>query len=293
MHSVQKRFLLSFLRQVLFLVLVLPAVACHEGKPSMSTSISPAPIDTLGRGIFLPENLIARDSASGMTARYTDPTTRYRHGILGDAVEGGGLLVVLKGKEYYFKLDENHVFEDLMPRLADVDGDGVPELVTIRSSLTQGGGVAVYKIKDDQLQLFAESDFIGMPNRWLNLAAITDLDGDGTTEIAWVQTPHIGGTLKIARIDGARLRVITEMSGCSNHRIGSRNLCLSVVTQADGFRELFLPTNAYDAVVGLRLREDRISETSRMSGEVDAAKPLINQFSFDRPLHNATCIDAN
>ena len=91
---------------------------------------------------YLPENLIAKDETRQVTARYTTPTTRYTHGILGDQIEAGGLLVTIKDKSYHHKLTEDFVFEDIQPRLADVDKDGALEFITIQSSLTQGGSVS-------------------------------------------------------------------------------------------------------------------------------------------------------
>ncbi len=258
-------------------------------------SVTPPTTLSTGTGVepgttFLPENLIARDAASNLTARYTDPTTRYAHGILGDKIEAGGLLVVKDGKRYYYPLDEQYVFEDLQPRLADVDGDGQLEFVTIRSSQTQGAGVAIFKLIKDQLVLLAASDFVGTSSRWLNIAAIADLDNDGKLEIAWVQTPHIGGILRVAHLVKDRLEVIDQKSGYSNHRIGQRNLCLSVLTGTTPLKTLYLATNDYTAVVGLQLVDGKLTEKNRQDKAVDAAKPLAEQLNLDKPLTDPSCI---
>lgn len=239
---------------------------------------------------FLPENLIARDAASDITARYTDPTTRYTHGILGDGIEGGGLLVVKAGKRYYYKLDERFVFEDLQPRIADVDKDGQPEFVTIRTSLMQGAGVAVFKLVNDQLILLATSEFIGTPNRWLNIAAIADLDNDGKVEVTWVQTPHIGGILRVANLVNDRLQIIDEKSGYSNHQIGQRNLCLSALTASTPLKTLYLPTNDYTTVAGLQLVNGKLTEQSRLSKTIDPAKPLNEQVTLSSLITDSNCI---
>ena len=94
----------------------------------------------------LPENLIAYNSDRSISARYVDPTLRYDHGVLGDKIEAGGLLVIKDRIEYYFKLDEVYVFEDLQPRLKDVDHDGEPEFITIQTHMNLGASVSVYKI---------------------------------------------------------------------------------------------------------------------------------------------------
>ncbi|MCB2105350.1 MAG: VCBS repeat-containing protein, partial [Rhodobacteraceae bacterium] len=61
-------------------------------------------------------------------ARYADPTRRYDHGILGDEVEYGTLVISTTKGRVRLKLPQTRVFEDTEPRLADVDGDGAPEV---------------------------------------------------------------------------------------------------------------------------------------------------------------------
>ena len=54
-------------------------------------------------------------------ARYTEPTDRYAHGVLGDAIEWGALeLTFADGRVSTFTLPKDHVFEDVAPRLADL-----------------------------------------------------------------------------------------------------------------------------------------------------------------------------
>jgi hypothetical protein len=240
---------------------------------------------------YLPENLIAKDDTKQVTARYTHPTTRYAHGILGDQIEGGGLLVTVKNKQYHYKLDEAFVFEDLQPRLADVDNDGDLEFITIQSSVTQGGSVAVYKIINDTLRPFLSSGYIGTPSRWLNIAAIDDLDNDGKMEIAWVQTPHIGGILKIARIENGKWTLLDEKTGVSNHRIGSKNLCLSVLTATMPQETLYLPTQSYDMVKGFQLQNGKIVETETFNLAVNISVSLFEQYGFANRIADKNCIN--
>ncbi len=273
---------------ILFFI-IFSALSCQ--KKTEIILEKPAEIPMVRQYEYLPENLIAENNTQQTTARYTDPTTRYGHGILGDKIEAGGLLVTRKGKDYYVKLDSTYVFEDLQPRLADVDNDGELEFITIQSSLTQGGSVAVYKILDEKLQLFVASNFIGTSSRWLNIAAIDDLDNDGKVEIAWVQTPHIGGILRIAHIENGKLIVLDEKSGVSNHRIGSKNLCLSVLTQVANAKTLYLPTNAYDALLGFQFKDKKIVETDKITAVIEASKSLFEQYNFSNRLVDKNCIN--
>ena len=152
-------------------------------------------------------------------AWYGGPTRRYGHAILGDAVEAGALVArTVGGAIVTLWLPATEVFEDRTPRLADLDGDGRTEIVTIRSSLTKGAAVTVYGLEGGALKQRATTDFIGRSNRWLNIAAIADLDGTPGLEIAHVRTPHIGGTLIVHGYrDGALVR-IAALDGFSNHR---------------------------------------------------------------------------
>ncbi len=107
-------------------------------------------------------------------------------------MEAEQLVVIRKGAIYIHNVADAYVFEDTNPRLFDVDNDGQMEIVTIRTHGTKGAGIMIYKIENDALTEFAWVEEIGAQFRWLNIAAIYDLDGDGTVELAWIQTPHIG-----------------------------------------------------------------------------------------------------
>lgn len=195
----------------------------------------------------LPDGFVARAAAGDIRrAWYIHPTTRYDHAVLGDAVEAGGLAAETEsGRRLELVLDEAHVFEDLTPRIADLDGDGRNEIVAIRSSLSAGAAIAVYGLRDGRLRLLDAAPEIGRPNRWLNVAAIADLFGIGRPVLAWVETPHIGGTLRMATFAEGRLAFRSEtVAGVSNHAIGSRELGLSAVADidGDGLDDLVLPT---------------------------------------------------
>ena len=65
-------------------------------------------------------------------AWYAAPTTRYRHGVLGDRIEAGALVVIsATGEARWLTLPSHEVFEDITPRLADLDRDGTTEVITI------------------------------------------------------------------------------------------------------------------------------------------------------------------
>jgi hypothetical protein len=195
----------------------------------------------------LPDGLIEAYGGKGdITASwYADPTTRYGHGILGDAIEASRLIVRMRGgRQLAFSLPETEVFEDRYPRLADLDRDGTTEIVTIRSSVSLGASVTVYGVAGNRLVQRATTGFIGLANRWLNIAGIADFRGTGKMQIAFVRTPHIGGTLLIYDLDESGLKQVGVLDGFSNHVIGSREMRLSALADinGDGRMDLALPS---------------------------------------------------
>lgn len=157
-----------------------------------------------------------------VSARYDGPTTRYPHGVLGDEIEYDTLAARLSdGRELAARWAQDIVFEDLAPRVVDVDGDGAPEVVVVESHETQGGRLAVWGLVDGQLAQIAATPHIGTRFRWLAPVAVADLDGDGVIELAYVDRPHLAKVLRVWRYGpGGEMREVASLEGLSNHRIG-------------------------------------------------------------------------
>lgn len=151
-------------------------------------------------------------------ARFTEPTDRYGHHPMGPGVQDHGALelTLTNGSRRTIRLPESRVFEDNQTRLADLTGDGAPEVVVVESDLTRGARLAVYGVDG----LVAAGPFIGQRNRWMAVAGIADLDGDGQSEIAVVDRPHLRRTLIIWQRQGDRLVAVAELPGVTNHRFG-------------------------------------------------------------------------
>lgn len=221
----------------------------------------------------LPDGRIARASSGDIRQTwYGRPTTRYGHAVLGDGIEAGSLLARdAGGRTHEFVLPETHVFEDITPRIADLDGDGRNEIVAIRSSLRRGGAVAVYGLRDGELRLLDASAEIGRRRRWLNVAGIANYLGSGRPVVAWVETPHIGGVLKMATFENGKLRRFGKnRSGFSNHFIGSREQELSATGDftGDGRLDLALPSADRKSLV---IVSERGTSRTRLPGRVAAA----------------------
>ncbi|MEJ8571638.1 VCBS repeat-containing protein [Microbaculum marinum] len=227
----------------------------------------------------LSDGRTARAGGSGVVqAWYVQPTTRYRHGILGDPVEAGGLAVRdSTGRQHVLTLPDDSVFEDLTPRLADLDGDGAAEVVAVRSYLTRGSALAVFGMRNGELVRLAETAPIGRPARWLNPAGIADFNGDGRPEIAIVKTPHVGGTLEFWRFGAGSLSRIAAAGGFSNHVIGSRQLGLSALVDVDrdGVVDLVLPDAGRTVLVAVGLSGGRL----RIIGRAPLPGPVVGNLA--------------
>ncbi len=178
---------------------------------------------------FLDENPPFPDSFvehGGYVANYGTPTSRYTHGVLGDAIEPYSLhLDTRNGRPqcgWDTFLSEEFVFEDIAPRLAFITGDRVPEVVTVRSHVDKGAQIAIYRRKKHsrRLELFATTPFIGTPHRWLAPVGIADFDGDGNIDIAYIDRPHLLKTLRIFTYKDGRLHAGPSLDGLTNHKIG-------------------------------------------------------------------------
>jgi len=156
-------------------------------------------------------------------ARFAQPTSAYRHCVLGDCIEYRALEVVDAAGDPVATatLSEGRVFEDLAPRCADLDGDGRAEIVVVETDPARGAQLAIYRLERGALRKLAATPPIGRAFRWLAPAGFADFDGDGRTDIAYVETPHLGRVLRLVTLRDGRLVELAAASGVTNHQIGS------------------------------------------------------------------------
>jgi len=241
----------------------------------------------------LPEKAISISDDNQVFAMYASPTSVYGHGILGDKIEAKQLVVVRRGVFHELSLGDRVVFEDIRPRLYDADGDGELEIITIRTEFSDGAGIGIYKLENNQLVEYAAVPVIGKAYRWLNIVAINDLDDDGVVELAWIETPHIGGILKVAKINQGTLEVLDSKREYSNHSIGETNLCLSALAIMNSLKVIYIPSQEGDSIVGYVFKDGLLEKIEEISIPVDFTQSLRSQYNFDNIIdQEVNCITA-
>ncbi len=194
----------------------------------------------------------------GARACFADPTGRYPHGVLGDAIEWGALTLTLSdGRSATLTLPENRVFEDVEPRLADLDGVAPPEIVVVESSLDGGASLSIYTFDRGALRPYSRTADIGRPNRWLAPVGIADLTGDGQLDIAYVETPHLAGVLRVWGFAPGGLTQVAAARGFSNHRIGE-DFISGGIRVCDGRTEMITADLGWTRVLASRVENGAI-----------------------------------
>lgn len=186
------------------------------------------------------------------------PTARYPHASMGSVVHAGRLQVLSRdGRILQFDLPKQRVFEDLEPRIMDLDGDGKDEIIVIEADADRGAALVSYGLRakagKTQLQELARSNYLGLPFRWLSPVGFADFDGDGQLDIASVTTPHIGGVLTLYRYAPPRIEAFAKAMDVSNHQMGDPNLQLHAILSLPGQRPtVIVPDMSRRALHALR-----------------------------------------
>lgn len=237
-----------------FRVLIIP-----PGEPALASSVLPRDV--------LPDSHVGHGANDIVQAWLAMPTTRYAHGILGDKIEAGALRVKTRaGAVLSYVLPLDSVFEDLIPRVHDIDGGSRDEVLLVRSRLQSGSSLMALGIRDGKLVPIAETEPIGREGLWMNPVGVADIDGDGRLEVLVVLTPHIGGTLVEYSFDGAVFKKGHSVDGVSNHVAGSRDQGMSALmdVNGDGIADVVVPAADRLSIRAFAFDEKRPLEFTRI-----------------------------
>lgn len=187
-------------------------------------------------------------AADIVDARYSGLSAAYGHWAMGQTGEWDYLeLRDGSGGWTRFAAPRGHVFEDLVPHLADLDGDGDHEVIVVESSTSLGARLAIW----DEQGPVAFTAHIGQANRWLAVIGAADFDGDGSVEIAYIDRPHLARELKLWRLGPDGLGQVGGASGLTNHHLGAAEIEGGIRDCGDG-PEMILADAGWRKVLAVR-----------------------------------------
>jgi hypothetical protein len=210
----------------------------------------------------LPQSQVVAGTKDIAWVWLASPTRRYPHGALGSTVHAGSVHALVRAagrtsQVVSHALAINRVFEDRVPRIIDLDGDGSDEIVLIEADTLRGASLVVLGLQWQQghasLVERARGPFTGSTFRWLNPVGFADFDGDGKLDVASVTTPHIGGVLTLYHFQPPDLLPFAKAMDVSNHRMGALEQRLAVILQLPGLRPtIVVPDMTRQALHALR-----------------------------------------
>ena len=189
-------------------------------------------------------------------ASFEGATDRYGHGIMGNLPEWSRLCLTHGFSSACVTLPQTSVFEDIAPRLADMDGDGRDEAIVVESTTAGGAALVVYRRDGDRLERIATPP-IGRRNRWLSPIGIADFDQDGRMDVAYVEKPHLSKVLKIYSWAGDHLKLIAKATSFSNHRIGDETITSGLRECGRGV-EMIVPDGNWQRVYAGRFEKGQL-----------------------------------
>lgn len=201
-----------------------------------------------------------------VAAWYDGATGRYPHGVLGDDIEATELHVITnRGDEQCGQrlvLGPNEVFEDLAPRLVDMDEDGNPDVVAIVSDARLGSRLAIFghpQGSTEEFVLKAATPNIGTRFRWLAPVGTGDFNNDGKMDVAFIDRPHLAKILRVFSYDAeSGLNQVAFAQGYTNHRIGE-DFISSGVRSCDGQLKLITVDSKWQRILATTLNESTLS----------------------------------
>ena len=238
-------------------------------------------VDSLPANAPLDARLVM--NSTGQVALYANATDqRYTHGVLGDQVEAATLLV-LEARDSRIQvraridLPGADVYEGIAPFWADIDGDGVEDLVTTVSNGSLGARLRAYIWDGAAIRQEIDGPAIGRGNRWRHQLTAGPFGAGGAIEIVAVRTPHFAPEMEFFRLGDGALELAAAFPGLTTHAIGSRNLDQTAAGDfnGDGIPEALALDMTRRSIVAVQRGESGANESWRL----DAGDEIVSNFA--------------
>ncbi|WP_299719392.1 VCBS repeat-containing protein [uncultured Tateyamaria sp.] len=196
------------------------------------------------------------------------PARRYGHDILGNTREWANLTLdwgpradaaYTGGAPSLVLRLEAGIFEDVAPRVIQLDDDPLPEVLVANSERGKGARLLILDVNPDGIRSIT-SPFIGQQNRWYAPVGAADLDGDGVVEVMWIDRPHLAKVLRVAQVRGDSLVEVAALDGLTNHRIGEDDIA-GGIRMCNGTPEMILSTGNWSDLVAITWDGDSFTRT--------------------------------
>lgn len=219
----------------------------------------------------------------GQVAMYANATVqRYAHGIMGDRLEAATLLL-LEARDSQLRilarvdLGGEDVYEGIAPFWADIDGDGLEDLVTTVSKGSLGARLRAYIWDGAVIRQEVDGPPIGRGNRWRHQLTAGPFAPDGAPEIVAVRTPHLAAEMEFFRLRDGALELTATWPAVTTHLIGSRNLDQTAAGDfnGDGRPEVLALDMTRRFVVAVQRTESGAAEIWRL----DAGGGIVSNFA--------------
>lgn len=220
----------------------------------------------------LPDARLTADSR-GRLLFLSGPTERYAHGALGDDLEAGAVSLVETDPDlqliHRIEISPPGVVEGTAPLWADLNGDGVREILVTVSTPENGARLVVFS---ESGEVLAQGPAPGQGFRWRHQLAAAPLGPEGEMLIVDVLRPHLDAVLEFFAWEGDRLARLAALPGYSSHRIGSRNLDMARVgdLDGDGVLEVVVPDRSQTSFNGISYQDGEavLDWTFELDGEL-------------------------
>ena len=210
----------------------------------------------------LPGSHIAQATGRISRAWLADPVQRIQGSAIGPLVAGALVVQDNIGKQFRLELGLDQAFEDLRPRIADIEGGGEQTLFVVRSSRQGAALIAVRLEGEGLLRIVGETPQVGRQNGWINPVGIADFTATGRKSIAIVTSPDQRGELEILNFVDRGFRKQLSVPGVSTHLPGTAIVDMAVIGdfEANNGADIAVPDTSRRTIRILSFGHGQIAE---------------------------------